>query len=146
MRSLAPIVGILALGGSAGPAVTQPTPQANPVTPSRCEAMSAAIRSAVQEMSYLKAQDVLDNSAPRATMRAGQVGNLQAAVQSRITLMGASQCAPYDGPLSPDAYIPAAMGCIDAETFGEHKVAGRPAVPKAVACDRATWQPKDGAF
>jgi hypothetical protein len=108
----------------------QPTPSAGSAY-SFCREAGMAIDDSLREAGYTKAQDIGDDSAPRATMRAARITAEMAAIQANITLMIANHCPLPDLPMSSSVYEGAAIECVlarDTETV-------------KAKCDRATWLP-----
>lgn len=108
--------------------------------PARCKALSDGITAAVKEMSYYSASDIGDNSAPRASVRAMQINSRHTEISNRLALMAASRCAPYPGPIGESAYLLPALRCSTASVARESDEAVR------TACDRSTWEPREGAL
>lgn len=77
----------------------------------RCRALSTAINASVKEMSFIDSAGIGDNSAPRATMRAAQIGAQQAEIQNDILLMRANGCASYSGSFSSSTFLLPALKC-----------------------------------
>lgn len=137
MRVLIGVVLAVVLGGAQEGATPPPPSQ------DKCRVQSDAIADAVKEMSYLRAQNVVERTRGRQEAREQQIATLQTTVQTRMLVMG-STCPPYDGPLDPAAYVSSAMQCVDALTYGR-STTSRGTFSVEQVCDRATWVPREGA-
>lgn len=142
MRAKAIIYGVACSIILTGPGFSQ-TRRAAPAgsavastTNSRCSALELSIKRVVQDMGETRAEGVVDNSAPRAAVRASEIAASQLEIQSYIALMSANHCSPYNGPLSPETYLLPAMKCrndrMSATSKGQSD--SQPA-----SCERSSW-------
>jgi hypothetical protein len=99
-------------------------------------------------MGAIEADGAADNSAPRATMRAGQISNQQAEIQNNILLMRSNSCPAYEGSLSSTTYLLPALDCATSMLQDSTKrILAQPAAGSAQdsdtskVCDRASWKP-----
>jgi hypothetical protein len=99
-----------------------------------CDQLDFTIVASERQMSAISAAGILDDSAPRATMRAAQTANLIAMVHSNVLLKQANGCPSHTRPVSDDWYMLPAMACETARLR-------RPGVADLPECDRANWKP-----
>jgi len=140
----------LAAMGTGGTANSAPQVRAKVPANAQCTVLAKSIDETVKDMSAVEADGLVDDSAPRATMRAADIGSKQTEIQNNILLMQANHCSPYSLPLSPRAYLLSAITCNTAmmkthndkmeESMGV-SVAPPKAdeVPVSVSCDRTRW-------
>jgi hypothetical protein len=106
--------------------------QQAPPEPAQCRVLEQAIEDAQKEISALGVDEIGDNSAFRAAMRASQATAQQSAIQTNLALMQQSRCSPYSHPITGHAYDSPASLCVLARTARDPGV--------DTACDRNTWQ------
>jgi len=111
---------------------TAPTAVANP----QCSTLGSSIKRVVQNMGATQADGFLDNSAPRAAVRATEIASDQIEIQNYISLMSASRCAPYAGSISPDTYLLPAIKCSTDRT--QASLTGQRDA-KPASCERDNW-------
>lgn len=110
-----------------------------PATAEICTLLSSQIETALMNIATIDAEDVGDNSAPRAQVRASRQVAEYARIQANIALMGAQRCAPYPHAIDPLRYLSDALNCSSA-------LANAPrgsALPDE--CKRGTWKPMPGS-
>lgn len=150
------LISVALAGAATVDAAPKPRPKPHVVPSERCRELASAIDDTVKQMSLLQAQDIGDDSAVRATMRATQVAGKQAEIQNDIALMRATGCAPYAGSLAPSAYLIPAVTCTTAlierqtaqlQKQNDAQAAGQPrdsvqfdaSLPPA--CVQSRWRP-----
>ncbi len=114
-----------------------PAPATSAAPPSICKAFGDQIESDLQDLAEIDADEITDNSAPRATMRADrQIVKLET-IRANIDLMSAHHCAPYAHTVSSHRYFLPATQC-QLDILNSVK-AGKSGVPDT--CSRANWKP-----
>jgi hypothetical protein len=111
---------------SAAPVATPPT---KPLT--TCEALARDWRNVEVDLAKSNAEDIGDNSAPRATMRAIRDGNSLEVAAITLSLMRDNKCSLPKRPPSHVTYMIPAIECATEQLKGNYK---------APQCDTATWK------
>jgi hypothetical protein len=93
-----------------------------------CVELASSVDDALKEASAIKESGDLDNSAPRATMRAAQETAVLTSAAATIALMRDNKCPLPDVPISDAVYASAALHC-SLSTKDE----------AAITCDRSKW-------
>jgi len=107
-------------------------PASSSSSPGMCASLKGEYTQIEKRMAERSAEGLIDDSAPRATMRAAQdTADLNRA-QLVITLLQASHCALPDHAASEMTYLLPAMTC-----RADRLKAG----PDAPSCKMETWQP-----
>ena len=113
------------------PAPPPPSPaSAKPLT--TCEALARDWRSAEITLAKNDIEELADNSAPRATMRAIQDNNALQLASIALTLMSNNKCPLPKRAPSEVTYMLPAMECRTEQLKGNYKAAQR---------DTSTWKP-----
>lgn len=110
-------------------------------TTSICSALVSQIDAAQAQTSNLAADEIGDDSAPRATQRSARASALMLEVSNNLTLMAAHRCAPYPHTIDLEAYETGALQCGAAirKDVEAHVPGGLSSEAKA-ACDRNAWK------
>jgi hypothetical protein len=115
---------------------TQPAPApaaAAPAKPlSTCEGLARDWRSAEVTLAKNDIEELADNSAPRATMRAIRDNNALQLASITLTLMASNKCPLPKRAPSEVTYMLPAMECRTEQLKGNYK---------APQCDSSTWKP-----
>ena len=114
-------------------AQTQPPGKATPAKPmTTCEALARDWRNVEVHLAKNDAEGVVDNSAPRATMRAIQDNNELQLASMTLGLMRDHKCPLPKRPPSKVTYMLPAIECRTEELKGNYK---------AAQCDSTNWKP-----
>lgn len=108
---------------------TPPVPSA--ARPTGCALFTQVFENGLKDLSEMRVQDIGDDSAPRATMRAARATQIYAQMAVNLELMAAAKCPLPKDAVSDDWYLGAALTC-------RATSATDPAF--RTACDRAAWR------
>lgn len=128
---LAPAVGVLA-----APPRGAPQPASSNSPSAICVNLAADYVGASKSLSYNMAVGLVDNSAPRATLRETQNSNILAQARLTLDLMMANSCRLPTSAPSPK-YLTSALQCRHDEIKAEVE---RSTITPA-SCDRTQWKP-----
>jgi hypothetical protein len=132
MKATALIAAALMLAAAVQPVQGQTGKAPVPVKSSgACATLMLQFNKAEQSMASTDAEGVLDNSAPRATLRAVEISNFMATATAALQLMQARSCPLPDHAPTPNTYFMSALSC------KTDQGAGKKDTP---ACDRKTWK------
>jgi hypothetical protein len=125
-----------------------------------CEVNSNEITEQLKTLSWLRTQEIGEDSAIRQTVLEGKKSNAMATVNINLGQMNAHHCKPYPLPIRDDIYSGVAAYCaLSQDAAQQHanvlnskarlqaQIANVPAPndirPELVPeCDRATWKPE----
>ncbi len=129
---IASMAAMIAMSLSVG-AEAQPRPAPHPASrPLACSLTDISITSAEKEISWLDASGTIDDSAPRAEMRAAQTTVLLQEIGLDFQILSKNGCPLPNHPIDPLTYMTGAVECYLAERAGDE--AGTKA-----KCDRSHW-------
>ena len=100
-------------------------------TPSACRPLQLAIEDSEKEMSSQVVAGLIDDSAPRATMRAGRVNNELGLIAVNLMLMEQLHCPPRKEPITTNAFVSRALECYQEM---------QKSVQDSPKCNRETWK------
>jgi hypothetical protein len=106
-----------------------------------CSALSSMIEAGEKELAKIDAEDIGDNSAPRASVRANKKVYVATMISNNLGLMREHHCAPYPRALSDAAYMLPAMTCRTAMVKLETRIAGDATTKVELPdeCDESKW-------
>jgi len=113
-RRIAAAVASLALLPATSDAQTKaaPAPSAAPSGASRlCETATSRIEDIQKDLAQIHADELGDDSAPRATMRAAQSTAFFSETQVLLAQMTQARCSPYPTTIGWDRYYAQAISC-----------------------------------
>lgn len=128
MKSLM-ILPALALAATGAPQVT--FAQAGAAKPGACAGLVLQWDSIEKELAERQAEGLVDNSAPRATLREMQNSNDLSRAQMILTMMQSGRCSLPDSPPRYIVYFSNALACQTARIKG---------TKDAPECVRSSWK------
>lgn len=137
MRVITSLAGALALSNSVqANAQAEPTPPVAPVAQTKpmttCEGLARDWRNVEIKLAQNDIEEIADNSAPRATMRAIRDNNELQLASMTLSLMRDNKCALPKRAPSKFTYMLPAMECRTEQLKGNLK---------ASQCDASAWTP-----
>jgi hypothetical protein len=143
MRPALPTRGLpalLLLGAGVASAAPPRAPTAAPsaAAPGVCGALTAAVESAEKDISAETADEVTEDSAPRAAVEEMKINAAYQKAQANIALMAQHHCTPHSHPVE-DADLVNAITCKTDRL--NNLLALNTATPGS--CDRAKWTRAD---
>lgn len=96
-----------------------------------CGMFQQSIDESLKRIATERVGGLVDNSAPRETMRKVAISNEIGMMQLNIQLMTLNKCALPGAPLDASVYLSDALGCENALLKGEKD---------SPACDKKTWK------
>lgn len=122
------------MASSAAP-VAKPSAAPAPAGGGLCKQLEGAVDAGQKEMSFQKASELTENSAPRASVNEAKIEAAFLGVQANLTLMDQHHCQPYSHPITDSAYLSNALSC--QTDFNKSFVAAAGTTPPS--CDRKQW-------
>lgn len=115
--------------------------------PTICTKLMSDYEGASKKLAYSQAEDAIDNSAPRTTMREMQNSNVMNQAQMTMNLMKSAGCTMPTFVPSASRYGLASLRCATAlqgikTKHAVDRVEGKyVSYPEPVECDTSTWKP-----
>jgi len=115
--------------------------------PAICTKLMSDYEDASKKLAYSKSEDVLDNSAPRTTMREMQNANVMNQARMTMDLIKSAGCTMPTFVPSASRYGLASLHCATAlqgirTKHAVDRVEGRyVSYPEPAECDTSTWKP-----
>jgi hypothetical protein len=104
----------------------------NALSDDNCKKFDWVIDRSMKEISSLTAEGVLDDSAPRASMRATKINNELQIININLKLQEINKCKILETPISEQVYIVAALSCYTARKLGKSD--------SKEECDKDKWK------
>jgi len=125
----------------AQPKASASPPQAAAAAVGICAKISEAIEGSEKELARLDAEDIGDNSAPRATLHAAKMNVELGLISANLAQLSAHHCVPYPHVIRSTDFMLGAMSCKTAMLRLQSAVMrdSQTKVESPAECDASKW-------